>query len=76
MPLVRDAVRSVDVGARRIDVDLAFLGEARRTPRIDDGADRLMQLDVFTLFPEWFDWFREPAPRAQRAARGQRAALR
>jgi len=28
VPLVRDAVRSVDVAARRIDVDLAFLGEA------------------------------------------------
>jgi 16S rRNA processing protein RimM len=28
VPLVRDAVRTVDVGARRIDVDLAFLGEA------------------------------------------------
>ncbi|HEU4979014.1 MAG TPA: ribosome maturation factor RimM [Solirubrobacteraceae bacterium] len=28
VPLVRDAVRSVDVGARVIDVDLAFLGEA------------------------------------------------
>ena len=27
VPLVRDAVRSVDVGARRIDVDLEFLGE-------------------------------------------------
>ena len=27
VPLVRDAVRSVDVQARRIDVDLAFLGE-------------------------------------------------
>jgi 16S rRNA processing protein RimM len=27
VPLIRDAVRSVDVGARRIDVDLAFLGE-------------------------------------------------
>ena len=27
VPLVRDAVRSVDVAARRIDVDLAFLGE-------------------------------------------------
>ena len=27
VPLVRDAVRAVDVGARRIDVDLAFLGE-------------------------------------------------
>ena len=27
VPLVRDAVRSVDVAARRIDVDSAFLGE-------------------------------------------------
>ena len=27
IPLVRDAVRSVDVAARRIDVDLRFLGE-------------------------------------------------
>ncbi len=27
IPLIRDAVRSVDVGARRIDVDLEFLGE-------------------------------------------------
>jgi 16S rRNA processing protein RimM len=27
VPLVRDAVRSVDVGRRTIDVDLAFLGE-------------------------------------------------
>ncbi len=28
VPLIRDAVREVDVGARTIDVDLAFLGEA------------------------------------------------
>ncbi len=28
VPFVRDAVRSVDVAARRIDVSLAFLGEA------------------------------------------------
>jgi 16S rRNA processing protein RimM len=27
VPLVRDAVRAVDVAGRRIDVDLAFLGE-------------------------------------------------
>jgi 16S rRNA processing protein RimM len=27
VPLVRDAVRSVDIEARRIDVSLAFLGE-------------------------------------------------
>ncbi|MGZ4271252.1 MAG: hypothetical protein ACXVSX_18830, partial [Solirubrobacteraceae bacterium] len=29
VPLVRDAVRSVDVRAAVIDVDLAFLGEER-----------------------------------------------
>lgn len=28
VPLVRDAVRAVDVAARSIDIDLAFLGEA------------------------------------------------
>lgn len=28
VPLIADAVRSVDVAAQRIDVDLAFLGEA------------------------------------------------
>lgn len=28
VPLVKDAVRSVDVAARRIDVDLRFLGES------------------------------------------------
>ena len=28
VPLVRDAVRAVDVEARVVDVDLAFLGEA------------------------------------------------
>jgi 16S rRNA processing protein RimM len=28
VPLVRDAVRAVDVGARVIEIDLAFLGEA------------------------------------------------
>jgi 16S rRNA processing protein RimM len=27
VPMVRDAIRSVDVAARRIDVDMAFLGE-------------------------------------------------
>jgi 16S rRNA processing protein RimM len=27
VPMVRDAIRSVDVGARRIDVSLEFLGE-------------------------------------------------
>ena len=28
VPMVHDAIRSVDVAARRIDVDLAFLGDA------------------------------------------------
>jgi 16S rRNA processing protein RimM len=28
VPLVRDAIRRVDVEARTVDVDLAFLGEA------------------------------------------------
>ena len=28
VPMVHDAIRSVDVGARRIDVSLAFLGQA------------------------------------------------
>jgi 16S rRNA processing protein RimM len=27
VPMVRDAIRAVDVGARRIEVDLSFLGE-------------------------------------------------
>jgi len=27
VPMVRDAIRSIDVAARRIDVDLSFLGE-------------------------------------------------
>jgi 16S rRNA processing protein RimM len=36
VPLVRDAVRSVDVGAGVVDVDLAFLGEARPTPSSSD----------------------------------------
>jgi 16S rRNA processing protein RimM len=32
VPLVRDAVRSVDIATGVIDVDLAFLGEQRPTP--------------------------------------------
>jgi hypothetical protein len=34
VPLIADAVRGVDVAARRIEVDLAFLGEdwERLTP--------------------------------------------
>jgi 16S rRNA processing protein RimM len=37
VPLVRDAVRSVDVGAGVVDVDLAFLGEAQPAPSSSDG---------------------------------------
>ena len=43
--MVRDAIRSIDVEARRIDVDMGFR--------------RAVNIDVFTLFPQWFDWFRE-----------------
>ncbi len=37
VPLVRDAIRSVDVRARLIDVDLAFLGEAAAPPGRREG---------------------------------------
>ena len=47
-----------------IDVDLGFLGS--------EGVD----IDVFTLFPQWFDWFREPAPRGERARAGLDADVR
>lgn len=36
VPLIRDAVRSVDVEAREIDVDLAFLGEGEDGEPEDD----------------------------------------
>ncbi|MBB4664620.1 ribosome maturation factor RimM [Conexibacter arvalis] len=36
VPLIRDAVRSVDVEAREIDVDLVFLGEEPAAPSADD----------------------------------------
>jgi 16S rRNA processing protein RimM len=39
VPLVRDAVRSVDVGARRIDVDVAFLGADGAPEAPPDGND-------------------------------------
>ena len=34
-----------------------------------------MRFDVFTLFPEWFDWMRRPRHLANAARRGPRAAL-
>ena len=27
VPMVRDAIRSIDVGGKRIEVDMAFVGE-------------------------------------------------
>ena len=59
IPLVRDAVRSVDLEARRIDVDLGFLG---------------VTFDVFTLFPQWFDWFRGQRHVANALALGHRSS--
>ncbi len=40
--MVRDCIRSIDLEARRIDIDLGSSVKA----------------DVFTLFPQWFEWFR------------------
>ena len=37
VPLVRDAVRSVDIEAGVVDVDLAFLGEKEPSPSSSDG---------------------------------------
>ncbi len=33
-----------------------------------------MEIDVFTLFPEWFRLVRRPAPRPQRARGGHELA--
>lgn len=38
VPLIRDAVREVDVEGRRIEIDLRFLGEDE--PAVDEPADR------------------------------------
>lgn len=35
VPMVRDAIRSVDIAARRIEIDLRFLGEADVPPSSD-----------------------------------------
>ena len=45
VPLVSDAVRAVDVERRGSTSTCASSGEA------------VMEIDVFTLFPEAFDWF-------------------
>ena len=60
-------------GEASIDVDLAFLGETRSPPP-SDRAGGLMQLDVVTLFPEWFEWFRGQRHVANALAQRPRAA--
>jgi 16S rRNA processing protein RimM len=40
VPMVSDAIRSVDVERRRIDVDLAFLGETAGAGESEDASDR------------------------------------
>ena len=55
VPMVSDAVRAVDVAAR----------PHRGRPATSSGSPiergerggALMEIDVFTLFPEWFEWF-------------------
>ena len=64
VPLIRDAVRAVDVDGREIEVDL-------RVPRRG-----LMQIDVFTLFPEAFDWFASQRHVANALALGHELRLR
>ena len=44
MPFVADAIERVDLDAPEI--------------LLNDGLPR-MRIDVFTLFPAWFDWFGE-----------------
>ncbi len=56
VPLVRDAVRSVDAQRRTIDIELGFPGGRSRGGRRGRGA--AVRIDVFTLFPQWFEWFR------------------
>ncbi len=63
VPLVSDAVQTVDIDRREIVVDVQFLGS------------RLMEIDVFTLFPDAFSWFERQRHIAQRAGPGQPAGL-
>ena len=64
VPMVKDAVRRVDAAERRIEVNLDFLGARRRARASEPGPARgrrertaIVNIDVFTLFPEWFEWF-------------------
>ena len=54
VPLVGDAIKSIDPERRRIEIDRHFLG------LVD------LRIDVFTLFPGWFGWFAEQRHVAQR----------
>ena len=54
VPMVKEAVRRVEVAAGRIDVDCGFLGLAESSGR---RWREHVNVDIFTLFPEWFDWF-------------------
>ena len=60
VPMVTDAIRHVDVAPRR---DRGEHGLHRRR-----GRSRAMEIDIFTLFPEWFTWITEQRHVAQRAS--------
>ena len=47
-------------------------GPRGRRDRGEPGVPR-MRIDVFTLFPHWFDWFSDAAPRDERARARARA---
>ena len=56
---------SVDTDGRRIEVDRDFLGR-----------ERSVKIDVFTLFPDWFDWFTEQRHVRNALALGHRSRRR
>ena len=62
VPMVKDAVRSVTPAERRIEINLDFLGLAAEPRSAREATKRrggggAVNVDVFTLFPEWFEWF-------------------
>ncbi len=63
VPFVSDAVRLVDPDGRRIEVDDALPGP-------------LMEIDVLTLFPDWFGWFSDQRHVRNAEALGHRLSLR
>ena len=50
VPFTADAIVELDLASRRIVVRADLLV----------AAEPAVQIDVFTLFPEWFDWMRRP----------------